>query len=329
MSEPESPVPYLPEDRIPVGISSCLLGEEVRYDGGHKRDPYINGTLSRYFDFVPVCPEVAIGLGTPREPVRLVRARGETAIRVVGLRSSDLDVGDELAALGRAKAAELTDIHGYILKRASPSCGMERVKVYTPEGQPAGANGRGAYATALMESRPELPVEEEGRLGDPVLRENFLERVFVHYRWRTLEEAGLTPSRLMGFHRSHKLLLMAHSPQALQELGRMVAEAGPAGLAEAAPAYFRKLMAALAVPATRKGHTNVLHHLVGYLKDRIDGPDKAELTGLIESYRTGLVPLVAPLTLLSHHFRRHPHPYVAGQVYLQPHPTELMLRNRL
>jgi len=324
---PESP--NLPEEKIRIGISSCLLGEEVRFDGSHKRDAFINGTLSQFFEFVPACPEVAIGLGVPRQTIRLVREKGEQTLRVVGTKDPEMDVTDDLRAYGRQMAQEMGDIHGYILKRASPSCGMERVKVYTPEGQPAGKDGVGAYAEAFMAERPLLPVEEEGRLGDPMLRENFIERVFVHYRWRRLEAEGLTPSGLVEFHSRHKLLLMAHSQQAYRELGRLVAEAGRGDIETTGRDYFARLMTALRQPASRKGNTNVLHHLMGYLKDHLDSEDKAELGEIIESYRTGYVPLVVPITLLNHHFRRHPTPYAEKQVFLQPHPAELMLRNRL
>ncbi|MFA9459559.1 YbgA family protein [Thiohalorhabdus methylotrophus] len=328
MRQTTSTVPHLPESKIPVGISSCLLGEEVRYDGGHKRNSYITGTLGEYFDFVPVCPEAAIGLGIPREPIHLVRDKGQP-VRVVGKRSPDLDVTEELTEYGRRMAGELNSIHGYILKKGSPSCGMERVKVYTPEGQPAGSDGRGVYARAFMEERPEIPVEEEGRLGDPTLRENFIERVFVHYRWRTLEAEGLTPGALVDFHSRHKLLVMAHGQKPYRELGRLVAEAGNGDFEATARTYFHSLMEALRRPAGPKGHTNVLYHLMGFLKESLDPGDKAELVEVVESYRQGFVPLVVPITLFNHHFRRHPHPYVEDQIYLQPHPAELMLRNRL
>ena len=321
--------PNLPEDKIRIGISSCLLGEEVRFDGGHKRDSYINGTLSAYFEFVPACPEVAIGLGTPRQPIRLVRNKGEQTVHVVGTRDPSLEVTDDLHAYGRQMAHEMGDIHGYILKRASPSCGMERVKVYTPEGQPAGSNGVGAYTEAFMAERPLLPMEEEGRLGDAMLRENFIKRVFVHYRWRQLEAAGLTPGGLVDFHSRHKLLLMAHNQQVYRELGQLVAEAGKGDIEAIGDDYFTRLMTALRQPATRKGNTNVLYHLMGYLKEHLDSADKGELVDIIESYRTGYVPLVVPITLFNHHFRHHPTPYVEQQVFLQPHPAELMLRNRL
>jgi uncharacterized protein YbgA (DUF1722 family)/uncharacterized protein YbbK (DUF523 family) len=322
MSEtPDTPTPH-----IRVGISSCLLGEEVRFDGGHKRDAYILGTLGRFFELVPVCPEVGIGLGTPRQPIRLM---GDPAApRAVGSRDPSLDVTDRLIAYGQRKARELHDLSGYILKSRSPSCGMERVKVYAASGQP-GRPGSGLYARALMEALPLLPVEEEGRLGDPVLRENFVERVFAYRRWQDLEALGVTRARLVAFHTVHKLTLMAHGEERYRALGRLVGEPGRRSVQALADEYIEGFMAALKYRATRRRHSNVLMHLMGYLKRHLDSGDKAELLEVIDAYRRGLLPLVVPVTLLKHHFRRHPDPYVDKQVYLSPHPDELMLRNAL
>lgn len=313
-------------EKIRVGISSCLLGWEVRYDGGHKRDAYINGTLARYFEFVPVCPEVGIGLGVPREPIRLVRQ--EDGIHVLGTRDPSKDVTEALASYGRRMASELADLSGYIFKRASPSCGMARVKVYTPEGRPAGQSG-GVYAREFMRSHPLLPCEEEGRLGDPALRENFITRVFVYRRWQELLRGGLTPARLVGFHSDHKYLVLAHDQAAYRRMGRLVAGAGRRPLEALAADYAAELMGALKRKATRRSHVNVLQHLLGYVSDRLEAEDCREMLEVIEQYRRGLVPLVVPLTLLRHHFRRHPHPYVQRQHYLSPHPEELMLCNLL
>jgi uncharacterized protein YbgA (DUF1722 family)/uncharacterized protein YbbK (DUF523 family) len=314
-------------DKIKVAISSCLLGQEVRFDGGHKRDAYINGTLSQYFEFVPVCPEVAIGLGTPREPIRLIEDPQRP--RVVGVRHPELDVTQALEAYGHQMAGELTDLCGYILKRASPSCGMERVKVYSSEGMPLHNKARGVYARVFMERQPLLPIEEEGRLGDPVLRENFIQRVFVYHRWQSLLDSGLTPGKLVDFHARHKLIVMAHSQAAAKRLGQLVAAAGHTPLKELQEQYIDDLMVALSRKVGRKNHANVLMHLMGFLKRAIDSADKSELLETIDAYRMGQVPLVVPLTLLKHHFRRHPDPYVQGQHYLDPHPKELMLRNAL
>jgi len=315
-----------PHAPIRVGISSCLLGQEVRWDGNHSRDAYVNGTLAACFEFVPVCPELAVGLGVPRPPIRLVSV-GSGLPRALGVRDAALDPSEALRAYGRRMAVELNDLSGYILKRGSPSCGMERVKVYRPTGGTPALRGVGLYAEELLAARPELPVEEEGRLGDPVLRENFIERVYAYHRWRALLAAGLTPARLVAFHNRHKLALMAHGAEPARRLGRLVAEAGTGRLSELGPAYGRAFMEVLRRKATRRTHTNVLQHLQGYLKRVLDAEDKAELGEMIEAYRTGQVPLIVPVTLLNHHFRRHPHPYVAGQTYLQPHPRELMLRN--
>lgn len=311
---------------IRVGISSCLVGDHVRFDGGHKRDAYINGTLSKYFEFVPVCPEVEIGLGTPREPIRLVDTPAGT--RVLGVRNSDLDVTDLLVQLGTRRAQELTDISGYIFKRGSPSCGMERVKVYGPSGM-ASKSEAGMYARTFMQHQPLLPTEEEGRLGDPVLRENFMTRVFVYHRWQLLLKNKLTPAGIVDFHTRHKLLLMAHSQAAYRRMGRLVANVGRADLKQVATEYSTELMTALKRRAGRKSHFNVLQHLTGYLRKAIDDEDRAELHETLEAYKNGYVPLVVPITLLKHHFRRHPHPYVRNQYYMDPHPTELMLRNLL
>jgi uncharacterized protein YbgA (DUF1722 family)/uncharacterized protein YbbK (DUF523 family) len=273
---------------VRIGISSCLLGEKVRYDGNHKHDHYISGTLGRVFHFVPYCPEVGIGLGVPREPIRLE--------------------GDS------------QEISGFIFKSSSPSCGMERVKVYQPQGTPR--LGRGIFASALMAGLPLLPVEEEGRLGDPAIRENFLERVFTFHRWQQLNHTPLTAHQLVEFHTRHKLIVMAHRTEAYRALGRLVAEAGQQPIDELAAHYITGLMAALKHHATPRRHTNVLHHLLGYLKKQLDSADKAELLELIEQYRLGHLPLIVPKTLLRHHFRRHPHPYVAEQLYLEPSAQE-------
>lgn len=310
---------------IRVGVSSCLLGREVRFDGGHKRDPFINRVLSGYFEFVPFCPEVEIGLGVPRDPIRLERRAA--GVRAVGIRQPDLDVTDSLRKYGRRVAGGNPDLSGYVLKSKSPSCGMERVKVYDAASGIPSADGVGEFARILMEQRPELPVEEEGRLNDPVLRENFVERVFTYRRWQDLAASGLTAAGIVDFHTRHKLAIMAHSQQAYRELGRMVADCGAGDPDVFGARYIAALMAALKLRASRRNHTNVLKHVQGFLKDRIDAQDKQELNELIEAYRLGHVPLVVPITLLNHHFRRHPDEYMQRQYYLHPHPPELMLRN--
>jgi uncharacterized protein YbgA (DUF1722 family)/uncharacterized protein YbbK (DUF523 family) len=314
-----------PDSDIRIGISACLLGEKVRFDSNHKRDDYILNNLSRFFRFVPVCPELAIGLGVPREPIHLVG--DAVSPRAIGARTPSLDVTDALTRLGTCMAHEMSDISGYIVKSRSPSCGMERVKVYR-HGQ-SSLHGSGLYTRAFMRARPLVPVEEEGRLTDPILRENFIERVFAYRRWQALLVHSLTPARLVGFHTAHKLILMSHGTTHCRALGRLVAGAGKGPVKTRADEYIHDFMIALGYRATRKRHTNVLIHLMGYLKKHLHADDKAELLQLIDNYRLGEVPLIVPITLLKHHFRHHPHPYIESQLYLSPHPPELMLRNEI
>ena len=311
-------------NKIRVGVSACLLGAKVRFDGGHKRNRYVDEVLRDYFEFVPLCPEVAVGLGTPRQPIRLLGTADSP--RVVGTRDPQLDVTDALRGYGRSVAQQHGDLCGMIVKQGSPSCGMERVKVYNDKGMPH-ASGRGAFTSVLMQSQPLLPVEEEGRLQDPVLRENFIARVFTYARWRELEQQGLSKAGLIGFHARHKLIIMAHSPAGYRELGQLVARVGSEPLAPLRQRYIERLMQLLAERAPRKRHANVMQHLLGYLRRHLDAGDRAELLDTIEAYRKGEYPLVVPLSLLRHHFRRNPHTWVSQQVYLQPHPRELMLHN--
>jgi len=312
--------------RLTLGISECLLGAKVRFDGGDKKDRYITGVLGEYIDFIPVCPEVAIGLGVPRPPIRQV-GNAENP-EVVGVKDPSLNVTKPLQEFSNRYVQHLPAISGFILKSKSPTCGMERVRVYQSKGMPV-KNGVGVFARALMQRHPLLPVEEEGRLCDPVLRENFITRIFAFKRWQTLSVSGLSSAKLERFHRTHKLLLMSHNSAATTRLGRMVANSDKISLNKLANQYIETFMQTLQQKANAKKHTNVLMHLQGYLKKQLDKDDKAELSELIERYRTRQVPLIVPLTLLNHHFRKHPNDYVAEQVYLQPHPAELLLRNHL
>jgi uncharacterized protein YbgA (DUF1722 family)/uncharacterized protein YbbK (DUF523 family) len=309
-----------------VAVSSCLLGQKVRYDGAHKRDPWLVERLGRHVDFRPICPEVAIGLGTPRPPIRLVG--DEHAVRAVGIKDPTLDVTARLESFARQTVPLLDDISAYVLKSRSPSCGMQRVKLYAPQGGPT-KKAVGIHARVVMEAMPTLPVEEEGRLHDPVLRENFVNRLFVFRRWRGLLAEGLTAAKLIEFHARHKYMLMAHSQAAYQRLGRLLANLKGIDLAALAPQYESELMTALARRASRARHVNVLQHMQGYLKRVLDAGDKGELAKSIEAYRRSEIPLVLPVTLLRHHFRRSPDPYIRGQWYLDPYPEDLGLRNAI
>ncbi|MGZ8144128.1 MAG: YbgA family protein [Methylosarcina sp.] len=309
--------------KIPIGISSCLIGQEVRFDGGHKLDAYITGTLGQYFEFHSFCPEVEIGLGVPRPTLHLVKVDG--AVRCVGVKDPDRDVTDRL----RKHAEQLKERHaelcGYILKKDSPSCGMERVKVYS-NSQPR-REGVGIYAEAMMKANPLMPVEEEGRLGDPGLRENFLQRVYVFYRWKQMLLEGLSADKLTTFHARHKLIIMSHADY--RELGQMLAGLSKETLAETAGQYIALLMKILKHVPTRSRHVNVLQHIQGYLKKELSADDKAEMVEVIERYRRGELPLIVPLTLLKHHFRKLPDPYIDESYYLSPYPQELRLLNEL
>jgi len=310
--------------KIPVGISACLMGEEVRHNGGHKRDAYINGTLSAFFSFENFCPEVGIGLGVPRPAIRLVAS--DRGVRAVGSRDSSLDVTEALRAYSREQWPLIEQLSGLILKKGSPSCGMERVKIYNDKNMPH-PEGRGLFANAIMERFPLLPVEEEGRLGDPGLRENFIQRVFIYHRWRMEYAPQLTVQTLTEFHARHKLIFMSRDQNRSRELGRIAADARPDNLDEVATDYISLAMKTLRKVATRKNHVNVLQHIQGYLKKQLDSDDKQELVDVFERYRRGELPLIVPITLLKHHFRKAPDEYIEQSWYLSPYPEELKLRN--
>jgi len=315
----------LPE-RVRVGVSACLLGNEVRFDGGHKRSRFITDELADYFDFVSYCPEVAIGLGIPRQPIRLVGEPGDP--QAVGVRDPGLIVTAPLRAYGQDVAARLDDLCGFIFKKDSPSCGMERVKLYNDKGMPE-RTATGLFAQEIMAAHPLLPVEEEGRLNDADLRDNFVTRVYVYARWKELLEGAPDKASLIGFHARHKYLVLAHSTVMYRKLGQLLADLNRQPLEEIRASYIDGLMQALSRPATRKRHTNVLQHLLGYLKNNLDSAHRTDLADTIDAYRRGEYPLVVPLRLLQHHFSIHPHPYINEQVYLNPHPQALKLRNTL
>jgi uncharacterized protein YbgA (DUF1722 family)/uncharacterized protein YbbK (DUF523 family) len=315
------------EPPLRLGVSSCLLGNEVRFDGGHKRDRFVTGLLGDFVEWMPVCPEVEVGMGVPRPALRLVRAGND--IRMVEIQSGRDHTRRMRGYAARSvRALRGLDLCGYVLKKDSPSCGMTRVKVYRQKGV-AKRDGKGIYASVLMEAYPNLPVEDEGRLNDPRLRENFIERVFAYRRLRRLFRGRWTSGQVVAFHTAHKLQLMAHSPAAYGELGRLVAALKRTPRAAFRGRYESGFMAALANLASRGRNANVLQHAAGHLKKKLDPASRRELAELIHDYRKGLVPLVVPVTLIGHHVRRHEVDYLNGQLFLQPHPKELMLRNHV
>ena len=314
-----------------IGISTCLLGEEVRYDGGHKRDPYIVETLGPLVEWVSVCPEVELGLGTPREAIRLIRKpKHPDTINLVSRSGNDLTV--KMRRFARRRARELAKEHlsGYILKKDSPSCGMEHVKIWSEHNQKTSERkGRGLFADELLRQFPNLPTEEEGRLHDPQLRENFVERVFIYRKLRALFAARWTVGTIVRFHTAHKLTLMAHALNRYRELGRLVADAKAFPRSELARRYEDEFMAAMKTRATPGRHANVLMHAVGHFKRNLDQESRNELLAAIEDYRQRLVPRIVPMTLVRHHARTLKVAYLLGQAYLNPHPKELALLNHV
>ena len=311
---------------ITIGVSSCLLGEPVRYDGGHKHDRYITDTLGRYFRFVPVCPEVGCGLPTPRESMRL---EGDPANPRLVTGKSRVDLTDRMRGYCDAEVRELEkeDLCGFIFKKDSPSSGLFRVKVYNRGA--AARSGRGLFAAAVARHFPLLPMEEEGRLNDPALRENFIVRVFSYRRWKNFLAEEPTLGGLVAFHTAHKLLLMAHSPQAYRTLGTLVAHGRELPLAEALRRYEELFMEGLALHATTRKNTNVLQHMMGYFKGQLSPDEKAELIEVIGQYHDQMAPLVVPLTLIKHYVLKYDQTYLKDQIYLSPNPAQLMLRNHV
>ncbi len=310
-----------------IGISSCLLGEKVRYDGQHKRDAFLMETLGRFVEWVPVCPELEVGMGIPREPVRLVGNSNNP--RLMGEKSGK-DWTDSLKEFStqRVKQLQAMNLSGYVLKKKSPSCGMERVKVYGKKGIPF-SNGRGIFATVLSSNWPLLPMEEEGRMNQPRLRENFIERVFAYERWHTLVSERKSRGSIILFHSQNKFLIVSHSDSHMRRLGRLLGSMKKQGVSEVYKEYGNIFMEALAVPATVRKHTNVLQHMLGYFSEKLTSPERKELLEVIEDFRKGWVPLIVPITLIRHYVRKYEVYYLMQQVYLQPHPKELMLRNHV
>ena len=307
---------------IKVGISSCLTGQAVRFDGGHKQSKYCQQILANHFDFEPICPEMAIGLGTPRRAIRLIK--DEDIIRVVASDGS-FDVTDKLNEFSEKTSATLKHLSGYIFCAKSPSCGMERVTLYQAGTNNGQRDGVGVFAAQVMKDHPLLPVEEDGRLNDPLLRENFITRVLAYHQWLDLMNSGISMAKLMSFHAQHKYLLMAHNAALYYQLGPMLGGTGKRA-DEIAPDYIALFMKTLATLPSRKSHSNTLSHLQGYFKKHLDSTQRIDLAKIIEQYRQGLLPLMAPVTLINHYLKIYPDAYLQQQIYLHPHPDELKLR---
>jgi uncharacterized protein YbgA (DUF1722 family)/uncharacterized protein YbbK (DUF523 family) len=314
-----------PEDKIRLGISTCLLGEKVRYDGGHKLDHFLVDTLGRFVEYVPVCPEVELGLSVPREALRQV-GDAENPRLVTSRSGQDLTEAMLAWARQRVRALEDEGLCGFIFKSRSPSSGMERVKVYDERGM-AHKTGVGLFARVFMEHFPLLPVEEEGRLNDPLLRENFIEAIFALRRWRQLTTGGQTAGGLVEFHSTHKLQLLAHSTELYRQMGKLVADSGKLPPSELYDRYQQLLVKTLRLRPTIAKHYNVLQHLLGYFKKELSTDEKQEVLEILAAYRQGHLPLIVPITLINHFVRKYAQPYLRRQHYLHPHPLELRLRN--
>ncbi len=314
-------------NRPRLGISQCLLGDEVRYDGGHKHDRFLTSTLGNCVQWVPVCPEVEAGLGVPREAMRLVGSAESPKLLTIKTKK---DLTGLMNRFSNRKIRELKDLRldGYIFKKNSPSCGIHRVRLYDSEDSPT-PKGVGLFAQAFQQSLPSIPIEDEGRLHDASIRENFIERVFCYHRWNQLCRHTMTRGAIVSFHTQHKYLLLAHSRPHYQKLGQLVASANAHTPTKLAIAYSSLFMEALRVKATVRKHVNVLQHLLGHLKKYLNRVERQELQEVISDYHRHLTPLSVPLTLISHYVRVFDIPYLADQAYLHPHPKELMLRNHV
>ncbi len=312
------------ENRVKLGISSCLLGENVRWNGGHKLDHFLRDTLGQYVEYVPVCPEVEAGFGIPRETLRLV---GDIENPRLVKTKSQTDHTEQMLeyAKKRVKELEKENLCGFIFKKDSPSSGLERVKVYNEKGMPK-KKGVGLFARAFTDHFPLIPVEEEGRLHDPLLRENFIEQIFTFKRWRDRVAEKPSIGKVVDFHSRNKLLIMAHSPEYGRSMGKLVAGAKQMGLDAFYREYEEQLIATLRLKPTVKKHINVLQHIMGYFKKQLTSDEKQELLEVFEQFKKGYVPLVVPMTLINHYVRKYEQPYLAIQTYLNPHPVELKLR---
>ena len=313
-------------EKIKIGISRCLMGQKVRFDGGHKKYHYATDLLEEFFELHGTCPEVESGMSIPRPTIRLV-GKAENP-RLVEVLHPENDHTENMQKFSKDAVKKMSDYSGFILKSKSPTCGMERVKVYQDVPQQP-LMGAGMFANILMSTYPLMPVEEEGRLNDATIRENFIERVFVYHRWQSMVLPDPSPKKLLDFHSNHKLTLLAHHQATYRELGKELSDLKSKEMKVFIPAYIEKFMMGMKQKANRKSHTNVLMHIQGYFKEVIDADDKAELKMAIERYRLGQLPLIVPITLLKHHLLKNPDDYLQSQRYLFPYPADLMLRNHI
>ena len=315
------------EKPVKIGISTCLLGENVRWNGGHSRDRFLTDTLGLYVEYVPVCPEVECGMSIPRETLHLV---GDPDNPRLVTTKTKIDYTAHMVkwARQRVKALEKEDLCGFIFKKNSPSSGLHRVPVKDANGMPRRV-GRGIFARVFTEHFPLVPVEEEGRLHDPKLRETFIEQIFTLKRWRETIARRKSPGNLVDFHSRHKLLIMSHSPKHSRAMGKLVAGGKSLGVDSLFRQYETLLVEALRLHSTLKKNVNVLQHIMGYFKQDLTAAEKEELLAIFDQYKKEYVPLIVPVTLLNHYVRKYDQPYLEMQTYLNPHPLELKLRTHV
>jgi len=315
------------DEKIKLGVSACLMGDQVRWNGGHSRDRYLTDILSQYVEYVPVCPEVECGMGVPRETLRLV---GDPDNPKLVTSKTNIDHTQKMTewALKRVKELEKENLCGFVFKKNSPSSGLFRVPVRTSKGM-SQKKGRGIFARVFTEHFPLVPVEEEGRLNDPKLRETFIEQIFTLNQWRETLSKKKSMKNLIDFHAKNKLLIMSHSPNHSRMMGKRIAQGETLPLKDVFTQYEILLIWALSLKTTLKKNINVLQHIMGYFKKQLSPDEKQELLEIIEQYRQEHVPLIVPVTLLNHYVRKYQQPYLAQQVYLNPHPIALKLRNHV
>lgn len=310
------------DKKLKIGISACVVGQQVRYDKSHKRSFFCVEELGEFVEYKPVCPEVAVGLPIPRPTIRQI-SHGD--LISVSRPDGSGDVTEALTKLGQDHAKASDDLAGFIFCAKSPSCGMERVKVYQEDGKGSEMNGVGMFSKQIMQHNPLLPCEENGRLNDPIIRENFITRIFTYQKWLDLKAEGFTIHKLITFHSAHKYLVMSHHIESYKQLGRLLASPEEE-INIVADKYIALLMEALTIKATRRSHTNTLQHLQGYFKKQLTKEKRKELSDEIDAYRQGITPLLVPLTLINHYLLEYPNEYLLEQTYLNPHPKTLRLR---
>ncbi len=316
-------MPRFNPDQIHLGISACLNGQKVRFDGGHKKSTFCDQYLADLVTFTPICPEVGIGLPSPRKAIRLVKDKTD----LIALRFSDgsEDLTAKMESFSKRTLPQFEHVSGFVLTANSPTCGMEKVRVYYDEGNRNAKEGTGLFAKLLASKYPNLPLEEDGRLNDSLLRENFIARVFAYHEWKQIEQIGFTKNALFKFHARHKYQLLAHNPTNYRKLGQLLASSGN-DIEQIAAEYINLFMQSLKIIATRKNHTNVLQHIQGYFKKQLSPTERQDIASVILQYHKGMIPLLAPMTLLKHYLTIYPDQYIKQQSYFNPHPDSLKLR---